>query len=195
MARYRGVLMFFAGFAAALAIGWVGFPYALYERIEQPLQFNHRVHTEDAGMACADCHAFADDGRFAGIPATASCAMCHVAPLGESEAERVLVEEYLEPGREIEWLVYSRQPVNVYFPHAQHVNGAGLDCETCHGPHGASESLRPFERNRLSGYSRDVWGSRLSRVGMSEWEGAKMVDCSRCHRDLGVTESCLTCHK
>ena len=145
----RGKLVFFAGMAAALAAGWAGFPYALYERRPQPLQFNHAVHMGDKGsMKCEDCHALRDDGSFAGIPALEKCSGCHAQPLGQTQAEKVLVEKYVTPNREIPWEVYSRQPENVWFPHSPHIKLAKLACAECHGDHGKTTSLRPFERNR-----------------------------------------------
>ncbi len=189
--------MFFAGLAGALLIGWFGLPAALYERIEQPLQFSHALHCgeDGVGMSCEDCHAFADDGRFVGIPGIENCAMCHEEVMGETESERRLVEEYITPGREIPWLVYARQPDNAHFPHAPHVVLAELPCARCHGPHGETTELRPFERNRLSGYSRDVWGPSISGLGTEPWEGMKMSDCCACHKKHQVVESCLDCHK
>ena len=58
-----------------------------------------------------------------------------------------------------------------------------------------SARLRPFERNRISGYSRDVWGRNVAGIATAPWDGMKMGDCSRCHRQRGVTESCQDCHK
>lgn len=192
----RAVAAVLLGLGAALVCGWVVFPYALYGRTEQPIQFSHRVHAgERTGLACQDCHQLAADGRFAGIPGVETCAPCHSEPQGSSADEKQLVDEYVSKGREVAWLVYARQPENVYFSHAQHVKLAGLPCERCHGPHGASAALRPFERNRISGYSRDIWGGSISRIGRAEWEGMKMSDCSSCHRERGVRESCLDCHK
>ncbi len=188
--------MFLAGLAIALVIGWFGLPAALYEREDQPLQFSHALHSGDAvGMACEDCHAFDESGRFRGIPSVEICAPCHEEPLGDSDDEMRLVEEYIALGREIPWLVYSRQPDNAHFPHAQHIVGAELPCERCHGPHGKTESLRPLQRNRISGYSRDIWGPSISGIATKPWEGMKMSDCSACHRERGVVESCLDCHK
>ncbi len=187
--------IFGSGVAAALAFGWLGLPRLLYEREAQPLQFSHAVHTEGAGQACTDCHRFDDDGRFLGVPALATCAACHSEPLGESADERRLVEDYVRPGREIPWRVYAREPDLAWFPHAQHVKGAGLPCERCHGPHGQSAELRPFERNRLSGVSRDVWGRNIAGLALAEWDGMKMGDCARCHRQHEIEQSCLDCHK
>lgn len=194
--KNRGAMMFLIGLFSALAVGWLGFPALLYRNIEQPLQFSHIVHTgENVGMACADCHTSSEDGHFTGIPAVAKCAECHSAVLGETENEKQLVEEYVTPNREIPWLVYARQPENVHFSHAPHVQLAELTCERCHGPHGGSASLRPLQRNRISGYSRDIWGPSMTRLGNAPWQGMKMDDCSRCHHERNVQESCMDCHK
>ena len=193
----RALAFFGGGLSLALSLGWVGFPRLLYERTEQPLAFNHRLHTSDVtGMACEDCHVLREDGSFGGIPALESCASCHEEPVGDTEAERRLVEEYVKRGREIPWLVYSRQPENVRFPHAIHVRRAAIACERCHGGHGTSESLRPLETNRLSGYSRDIWGPSMLRAGLGPGQGMKMSDCESCHAEHGrARTACLACHK
>ena len=192
----KNVMIVAFGFAAALAAGWFAFPAMLYERSEQPMQFSHARHAgPDLGMACEDCHSFAADGRFQGVPRIASCAPCHQEPQGTTADEKLLVDRYVSQDAEVPWLVYARQPVNVHFSHAAHVRLAGIACERCHGPHGATDRLRPFERNRVSGYSRDIWGPSLSRLRRAEWEGMKMSDCQDCHRDRRIAGSCLTCHK
>jgi menaquinone reductase, multiheme cytochrome c subunit len=196
MSNKIGFLFFSVGLVGALAFGWLGLPYLLYERIEQPIQFSHAFHVgDDVGMSCEDCHGFDDFGRFTGVPGIDNCAECHEEQLGETESERLLVEEYINEDREIPWLIYSRQPDNAHFPHSQHVVLAELPCARCHGPHGETDQLRPFERNKLSGYSRDIWGPNISGLGTKEWEGMKMSDCCDCHKEKGVVESCLDCHK
>lgn len=194
--RLRGKMAFFAGLLCMLAIGWLVFPLALYETLEQPLQFSHKTHTGEAvGMTCEDCHTFRTDGSFSGIPPAENCAGCHSEPQGTSAAEKELFHKYLSENREIPWLVYSRQPQNVYFSHIQHVKMAEIKCERCHGPHGQSESLRPFQRNRISGYSRDIWGQSISGVSRAPHDGMKMDDCADCHAQRGTVDSCLLCHK
>jgi menaquinone reductase, multiheme cytochrome c subunit len=193
----RAFLFFSAGLALALVLGWAAFPRLLYARAEQPLRFSHQTHaSKKTGFSCADCHPIAADGRFAGIPAIENCAGCHAEPQGPSADEKRLVEEYVKPGREIPWLVYGRQPENVRFPHAIHVSRAGIECERCHGPHGTTDSLRPHETNRISGYSRDIWGPSLARVGTRPWQRMKMSDCESCHAEHGRERTaCLACHK
>ena len=194
--KIRGPLFFLAGLAPALGAGWLAFPSLLYRRVEQPLSFSHRTHAgEKGGMACSDCHSIGADGRFAGIPRLEKCVGCHAQAVGTTSAEKLFVDEYVAKGKEVPWLVYSRQPENVYFPHADHVAKGKLGCETCHGPHGSTDRLRPFEVNRISGYSRDIWGPSIARVGRRSWEGMKMTDCIRCHEGRNRSTSCLACHK
>ncbi len=192
----RSAIAFLVGLALALVAGFRLFPTVLYARSEQPLQFNHKLHTsEPTSLTCADCHTLREDGSFAGIPTIESCAGCHAEPVGQSAGEKTLIEEYLKPGREIPWRVYARQPENVHFPHAQHTKRAQIPCERCHGPHGGSTALRPFEENRISGYSRDIWGPSMARLDLADWQGMKMTDCERCHRQSKTTNQCLPCHK
>ena len=194
MKNYRGTLLFVAGFAAVLSAGWIAFPRAEYESQNQPVQFSHKVHRDKAGMKCDDCHAIREDGTFSGIPAVDKCAGCHGAPMGTTDAEKRMIKRFIEPNREIPWLVYARQPENVSFSHAFHVKLAKLACERCHHTHGDSDSLRPFERDRVSGYSRDILGEVALRVA-DRRPSMQMDDCIGCHEQRGVQDSCLGCHK
>jgi hypothetical protein len=194
--KYRAWVTFGIGFAMMLAIGWYAFPALLYRTVEQPIQFSHKVHTgESVGMTCEDCHSFREDGTFSGIPPLEKCAGCHATTVTTSPDENLLVGEYVAKNVPIPWKVYARQPQNAYFAHIQHVKLAAIPCERCHGPHGASDRLPPFQENRISGYSRAIWGPNVSGWKSHEWEGMKMDDCSDCHAERGVREHCLDCHK
>jgi hypothetical protein len=193
--KHRSIIFIAAGVVFALALGWIVFPAALYDRIEQPVQFSHAIHAgETVGMGCQDCHAIRDDGTFEGIPTLEKCKTCHQEAVGTSDAEKNFVENYVKQNREVPWLVYARQPDNTYFSHVQHVKEAGLTCERCHGPHGTSTQLRPYFRNRVSGYSRDIWGASISGVKSQPWEGMKMADCIQCHNGSNKL-ACIDCHK
>jgi hypothetical protein len=171
-----------------LGAGWAAFPRILYSSSPQPVDFSHKVHAEKAGSACQDCHAFREDGSYAGIPTLEKCSGCHAAAMGTTAAEKSFIDNYVTPNREPKWLAYSRQPENAYFPHITHVKVAKLKCEQCHGTDGTSDKLRPYEEDRVSGYSRDVRGNAL-RAEM------KMSDCVACHHQHGLEHSCLDCHK
>ena len=181
--RHRGAFLFWAGVLAALGAGWAGLPRVLYQVQPQPVNFSHKVHTGTAGMKCEDCHEIRADGSFAGIPRLEKCAGCHAAAMGTTKAEKQFIEGYVTPQREVPWAVYARQPENVHFSHAAHVKAGKLACARCHGEQGQSDSLRPYEEDRISGYSRDIW------------RGMKMDDCVACHRQHGNENSCLDCHK
>lgn len=193
--RLLGGALTVLGLATGLLAGWVALPALLYGRQEQPLPFSHQAHVEGAGMACDDCHAFAADGSFTGIPAIAGCADCHGEIQGGTEAERRLVEEFVAEGREIPWRVYARQPDNVYFSHAPHVRRAGIECRRCHGDRGRSAAAPAYEFNRITTYSRAIWGPRIGGGGPNEWDSMKMSDCVKCHAQRGVRDHCLMCHK
>jgi hypothetical protein len=150
---------------------------------------------------CEGCHFFRGDGTFAGIPSLASCLECHEEQLGEHPEEAKLVKQYVEPqyvepGKEIPWLVYSRQPQCVFFSHAAHVVKGEMECVTCHGPVGESEHMRPYYYNRLTLYSRDIWGSNPAGYKKHTWDRMKMDDCAECHEEKkGIKEACFVCHK
>lgn len=192
----RSVLVFGLGVAVALLAGWVAFPRVLYVRQQQPLEFRHKTHAEKSGLAdCNECHALRDDGTFAGIPATEKCAGCHSERIGDSKAEATLVNDYIKTGHETPWLVYSQQPPNVWFSHAIHLKRAGLNCTDCHANYGESDQTKVYEVNRISRYSRDIWGHSISRVRRAPHDGMKMSDCEDCHSAHHVEVGCLGCHQ
>lgn len=191
----RGMVLFVAGLAASLGAGWVAFPYAIYRHSPQPVNFSHKVHAEKAGQKCEDCHAFRDDGSSAGIPTLDKCAGCHSAPMGTTVAEKNFIDRYVTQNREPDWKDYARQPENVWFSHATHVKLGGMKCETCHGDMGAQDGLRPYQQDRISGYSRDIFGRPARPVSFRRQGGMTMDDCVNCHRQHGLEHSCLDCHK
>jgi menaquinone reductase, multiheme cytochrome c subunit len=192
----RNVFVFLSGVALSLIAGWLVFPRVLYSRHSQPLDFLHKTHAEKSGLAtCDSCHGVGADGQFSRIPRMEVCAGCHTDKLGSSRAEAVLVDFYIKPANETPWLVYSRQPANVWFSHAIHIKRAGLACTECHGPYGEADHLRVYERNRISGYSRDIWGHSISRLGRAPHDGMKMTDCESCHQRHHIEVGCIGCHQ
>jgi hypothetical protein len=53
-----------------------------------------------------------------------------------------------------------------------------MECVTCHGPIGESEVSRPYEYNRITGYSRDIWGKNIAGFKKNSWDRMKMDDCA-----------------
>jgi hypothetical protein len=196
-------LFFIIGLALSMVVGWAVFPKVLYSKKNQPFDFSHKLHNELVDQGCESCHFFREDGTFSGAPRLSQCIDCHEEINGESEDEAVFVEQYVARNREVPWRIYARQPDCVFFSHAAHVKGAELDCVTCHGHTGTSDSLRPYEENRITGYSRDIWGHSIGGFKHNTWDRMKMDDCAECHETAGIHDSsvqtgrdaCFVCHK
>lgn len=180
------LLFFILGFTASLVVGWVLFPQLLYSTKPQPFDFNHALHNEELGD-CESCHFFREDGTFSGVPTLAQCTDCHEDVMGETEDETVFVEQYVWKEREVPWRVYSRQPDCVFFSHAAHVLKSGMICESCHGDVGNSTSLPPYQENRITGYSRDIWGKSIAGFGGGDRPRMKMDDCAACHEQAAAS--------
>ena len=205
----EGWIFFLAGFIPALIVGWFIFPLVLYSSQPQPINFSHAIHLnpelvdiegETDLEKCLFCHQFRDDGTFAGIPKLEKCMECHDdpdSPLGDNPEEKKMLKNYVAKEKEISWLSYYSQPACVYFPHVAHVKMGKIDCSVCHGNHGKSQTLPPFERNRLTGYSRNIWGKHISGWKFNTWDRMKMDDCADCHTKTGHEENnaCFVCHK
>ena len=165
------------------------FPNCSIPKKKQPFSFNHKLHVAEVGD-CESCHSFREDGSFSGIPKLASCVECHEEVMGETEDEEIFVTQYVYPEVEVPWLVYSRQPDCVFFPHVAHVVKGKMDCVTCHGHIGESESSRPYEYNRITQYSRDIWGKNIAGFKTNSWDRMKMDDCAACHAGkVGVAKT------
>ena len=196
-------LFFILGLTASLVLGWVIFPQLLYSQKKQPVDFNHVLHNDLVEDGCESCHFFREDGTYSGTPKLAQCIDCHEEVNGEDPEEEKFVTQYVAKGREVPWMVYARQPDCVYFSHVAHVKMGQMDCATCHGNIGESESLKVYEENRITGYSRDIWGKNIAGFKRNTWDRMKMDDCSECHQKNNVNQAsvqtkkggCFVCHK
>ncbi len=199
-------LFFIVGFIASLVAGWVFFPSLLYSKKKQPIDFSHATHMELVDNGCESCHFFRKDGSYQGVPGLEQCVDCHEDVQGDSKDELIFVEEYVSKDREVPWHIYSKQPDCVFFSHAAHVKMGNISCETCHGDIGHSDSLKIYEENRITGYSRDIWGKSMANMlalKSHTYERMKMDDCAECHKiekGKGASvqtkkDGCFVCHK
>lgn len=104
---------------------------------KQPIAFSHKVHAGEYEIECQYCHTGASKGRSANIPSPNICMNCHTqirsgTNTGESEIAKIVAA--VETNRPIEWVRIHNLPDLAYFNHSQHVNVAGVECQTCHGP-------------------------------------------------------------
>ena len=200
--KWDGWIFFPAGLIAALVVGWVVFPLVLYSKQQQPLNYSHLKHGPESsvGLECEECHFFYEDGSFSGIPGLSKCMECHEDPESlytDSPEEAKLVKTFVEPVKEIPWLVYSRQPDCVYFPHVAHVKMAEIECQVCHGDFASNDTLPAYKVNRLTRYSMDIWGRSITGYKRNTWDRMKMNDCAECHINEGKEQNnaCFVCHK
>ena len=198
------ILLFFViGFALSLVVGWGIFPKLLYSKKKQPVDFNHAMHLELVDEGCESCHFFRADGSFSGAPTLAQCIGCHDEMQGDTANEMNFYENYVQKDREVPWLIYAKQPQCVFFSHVAHVKMGNMDCVTCHGFIGESTQLPIYEQNRISLYSRNIWGKNIGGFKENTWDRMKMDDCSECHVREGVRQAsvqtakggCFVCHK
>lgn len=104
---------------------------------KQPIAFSHKIHAGQYEIDCKYCHVGVMKGKSATIPSVNICMNCHNqiksgTTTGEGEIAKI-VRAYNE-NRPIEWVRIHNLPDLAYFNHAQHVNVAGVECQTCHGP-------------------------------------------------------------
>lgn len=167
----RGRIVFpLVGFAILLLVA-AGVTMARALRpADQPIPFDHRLHLEEVGLGCTDCHRFAETGVRATIPNVEVCGECHLEPMAGSLGEALLLA-YLEEETPIPWRKIYWVPNDVYFSHRRHVEIGGIDCATCHGA--VAERETPLTR---------------------PLRPVTMKGCIDCHRRAGATHDCISCH-
>ena len=114
---------------------------------KQPIAFSHKIHAGQYEIECKYCHTGAAKGKQATIPAINICMNCHSqikvgTNTGEGEIAKIYAAAGFDPStatysgktKPIEWVRIHNLPDLAYFNHAQHVNVAGVICQTCHGP-------------------------------------------------------------
>lgn len=131
----------------ASTIGVYGGPtVAENYRPEQPIAFSHKLHAGTNEIECQYCHSSAMVAKTPLIPSTNVCMNCHKyikkgPKYGETEIAKIYnaigwdKDNGVYTGEEdpVKWVKVHDLPDHVYFNHAQHVNVAELECETCHG--------------------------------------------------------------
>lgn len=114
---------------------------------KQPIAFSHKIHAGQYEIECKYCHTGAARGKQASIPSTNICMNCHSqikkgTITGEGEIAKIYAAAGFDPmtstysgnTKPVEWVRIHNLPDLAYFNHAQHVNVAGVVCQTCHGP-------------------------------------------------------------
>jgi len=114
---------------------------------EQPIAFSHKIHAGQYEIDCQYCHTGVRKSKNANIPSPNICMNCHAQIKTDSPEIKKIhkavgyvitdkennIGEYSGETHPIEWVRIHNLPDLAYFNHSQHVQVAGLACETCHG--------------------------------------------------------------
>ncbi len=98
----------------------------------QPIPFSHKLHAGYYEIDCQYCHTSANKSKSAGIPSANLCMNCH-GEIKQGSPHIQKIYAAIENDEPIQWVRIHNLPDLSYFNHAQHVNVAGLECQTCHG--------------------------------------------------------------
>lgn len=161
--------------AAVLAsVAWILASCSAEPAPEQPLAFNHALHTVKHAIKCTECHTGAETSAHAGLPAISHCLRCHMKPQGEANNPREQkVRDLAAKGGAFRWIQVNRNEAHVYFSHAAHVSLAGMECSQCHG--NVTDWTEP---------------PRLPDPYLHS-----MKACMNCHRKRGASNQCAVCHR
>jgi hypothetical protein len=144
---------------------------ASHQRGSQPIQYNHKLHVEEADLTCLDCHPNAETLARASIPNIQICSDCHDDTESENMEERK-VAEYGSMDAHIPWVQVHIVPDHVFFSHRRHVKLAQIECMDCHGD--VSQMKKPF---------------------IDAFVEMEMEWCMDCHDERNVTNDCYSCHR
>jgi hypothetical protein len=189
------------------ALGWVAAQVVrspnytnAYVAVEQPIPFSHQSHVGQRGFDCRYCHTSAEEGPFAGMPATKTCMNCHSQLWVGSEMLAPVRESYAS-GKSIEWQRVHRVPDFTKFDHSIHVN-KGIGCASCHGR--VDQMPLTWQVNTLHmNWCLDCHRAPEKHIRPREevynmaWEPPADFDPQKYIREYDVKNktSCSTCHR
>lgn len=117
---------------------------------EQPIKYSHKLHAGDLKIDCKYCHSTVEKSKQASVPSLNTCMNCHKAvQLREKYNDKISPEiskiyaamdydadkgTYGSNPKPVKWIRIHNLPDHAFFNHSMHVKGAGVSCQTCHGP-------------------------------------------------------------
>ncbi|HEY6143251.1 MAG TPA: c-type cytochrome [Flavobacterium sp.] len=188
----------------------------------QPIHYSHRIHAGSNGINCNYCHSAARVGKTAGIPSLNVCMNCHknisevsdttataeyskafydgeIAKLYKAVGWDKDAQKYTGKTQPVKWVRIHNLQSFVYFNHSQHVNVAGVECQTCHGPVETFEIQKQFApltmkwcvdchrktEVKMEGndYYAKVHEQLSKKYGVEKLTAAQMggLECGKCH--------------
>jgi mono/diheme cytochrome c family protein len=192
-----------------------------YEPI-QPIHYSHRIHAGSNGINCNYCHSAARVGKHSNIPSLNVCMNCHknISEVSDTtatadysktfydgEIQKLYkavgwdqsTQTYSGKTQPVKWVRIHNLPDFVYFNHSQHVNVAGLECQTCHGPVQTYEIMKQFSPLTMgwcidchrktdvkmedNEYYTKIHEQLSKKYGVDKLTAAQMggLECGKCH--------------
>lgn len=194
-----------------------------YEPI-QPIHFSHKIHAGDNGIDCKYCHSSARSSKTSGIPSLNVCMNCHksiseftgeegkdygkytpdfytgeIQKLYDAVGWDASAMKYTGVEKPVKWVRIHNLPDFVYYNHSQHVNVAGLECQTCHGPVEEMEIMRQHSpltmgwcidchrktdvKLESNEYYAKIHSELANKYGVAKLTVAQMggLECGKCH--------------
>ncbi|MDD3722276.1 MAG: c-type cytochrome [Lutibacter sp.] len=189
----------------------------------QPLVFSHAVHSGDNKIDCQYCHSSAKNSKTSGIPSVNVCMNCHKSiseyngelfgdyskedldkeiqkiydAVGWDKVNVKYIEGYEQ--KPIEWVRIHNLADFAYYNHSQHVNVAGIVCQTCHGPVETMVEMKQFSKLTMgwciechkttevdmknNGYYKNIHDQLSKKYGVEKVTVAQMggQECGKCH--------------
>jgi mono/diheme cytochrome c family protein len=188
----------------------------------QPIHYSHRIHAGSNGIDCNYCHSSARVSKHSGIPSLNVCMNCHksIAEVSDTTATEEYSkafydneiaklykavgwdkdnQKYTGKTEPVKWVRIHNLPSFVYFNHSQHVNVAGVECQTCHGPVQTYEIQKQFAPLTMSWcinchrktevkmegneYYTKIHEQLSKKYGVEKLTAAQMggLECGKCH--------------
>ena len=188
----------------------------------QPIHYSHRIHAGSNGIDCNYCHSAARVGKSAGIPSLNVCMNCHknisevsdttataeyskafydgeIAKLYKAVGWDKDAQKYTGKTQPVKWVRIHNLQSFVYFNHSQHVNVAGVECQTCHGPVQTYEIQKQFApltmkwcvdchrktevKTEGNDYYKKIHEQLSKKYGVEKLTAAQMggLECGKCH--------------
>jgi mono/diheme cytochrome c family protein len=188
----------------------------------QPIHYSHRIHAGSNGINCNYCHSSARVSKHSGIPSLNVCMNCHksIAEVSDTTATEEYSkafydneiaklykavgwdkdnQKYTGKTEPVKWVRIHNLPSFVYFNHSQHVNVAGVECQTCHGPVQTYEIQKQFAPLTMSWcinchrktevkmegnvYYTKIHDQLSRKYGVEKLTAAQMggLECGKCH--------------
>lgn len=142
---------------------------------EPAFAFSHRIHVEDEGLDCGDCHVAWEDSDDPGMPVPAQCALCHEELDAEKPPTRQVAA--LFEGKRFRAARAGALGDEIVFSHMSHATRAE-SCTTCHagvaGNEGLTEELRPQLATSMN----------ACLACHARERGPELTDCAACHREI-----------